>query len=153
MPACTLYASSEPFGATVTVTVLVEVCPEESFAVYWNVSEPENPPAGVYVYEPSAATVAVPCAGVVFETTDRPVPRSFASTPEEAGTDSAVPVGVVAVSLLVVTCVAFSVFVKVTRTSVPSAVVAAGNVKVPVVPVPLATVVPVVWSTAFHVVS
>ncbi len=62
-PARTEKASSAPLGETVTVTVLVDVLPEPSAAVYVNWSVPEKPFAGVYVKLPSAEVVTVPCAG------------------------------------------------------------------------------------------
>ena len=54
-------ASSWPSGRTVTVTVCVTDCPAPSVAVYVNVSTPDQSSPGVYVHDPSAATVAVPC--------------------------------------------------------------------------------------------
>jgi hypothetical protein len=92
-----------------------------------------------------------PWAGVVFDTTDRPVPLSFASTPA-AGTRTAVPAGVVRVSGLVLTWVAFITLAKVTTTSVPSLDTACGKTKDAFVPVPVATVRLLPRSTAFHVV-
>ncbi len=118
-----------------------------------NESVPENPAAGVYVYEPSAATLAVPCAGCVFETTLTPVPLSFASTPSAAPFVTAVPVVVVAVSGAVATCVARTVFAKVTTTSVPSALVALGKSKLAVLPSPWAMTAPELTFSARQVVA
>ena len=42
------------------MTVCVTDCPAPSVAVYVNVSTPDQSSPGVYVHDPSAATVAVP---------------------------------------------------------------------------------------------
>ena len=104
------------------------------------------------MYEPSGLTVAVPWAGFVFDTTDRPSPVSFARTPCAAGTDRVSPVTATPVSEVVATCVRRMVSVNSTTTSVPSEDVALGNVKDAVFPVPSATFRPLLTSVAVHVV-
>jgi hypothetical protein len=94
----------------------------------------------------------VPAAGSVCFVTVRPVPASFRRTPA-AGTARAVPTGVEYVSAVVVARTRSIRFVKVTTTSVPSDPTACGKVKAAVEPVPDATTVPLLTSTAFHVVS
>jgi hypothetical protein len=84
-PAATLTVSATACGATWTVTVTVSE-PEPSVTVYVKVSVPENPVAGVYVYEPSACTATVPWAGWVDPLTRTPWPRSSARRPGAAPT-------------------------------------------------------------------
>lgn len=107
----------------------------------------------MYEKLPSVAVmVSVPLAGVVCFVTVRPVPVSFRSTPA-AGTASAVPTGVEYVSAVVAARTGFIRFVNVTTTSVPSDPTACGKVKEATWSTPEATTVPLLTSTALHVVS
>ncbi|WIB11828.1 hypothetical protein DEJ36_13185 [Curtobacterium sp. MCPF17_052] len=61
-------------------------------------SVPENPSAGVYVYEPSACRSSVPCAGARSTVAVSPVPRSLARTPSAFETVRVDPAVAVALS-------------------------------------------------------
>src|SRR5204863_2679134 len=91
-------------GVTVIDTVATfENAPAASLALYWNVSGPEYPVAGVYRKLPFAFRRSVPCAGVTTTTAVRVSPAStsvsLARTPG-AATVSAVPWFVEYASLL-----------------------------------------------------
>ena len=97
-------------GLTVSVTVAVDVCPLASVVVYVNESGPEYPATGVYVYEPVAAMVRLPCVAAEWAVTVRLVPRSLPSTvPASAAPAGVTPISPVATGVTVMETVAVEV--------------------------------------------